>query len=1059
MASLLALQYAAIRRRLARGRAVTDAAALALLSEAGESLGVRRAVGLVTVDGIGSPVLFGLLRPRVVLPASALALPAEELRPILLHELAHLRRRDLWVNWAQAVLQSVYWFHPAVWLANARLRRERELIVDDVVLARLGSERASYGASLVSVLKASARRRMLTPGYVGIAEPPGSVASRVRRILDAKRKLRLRLGIVGAAVVLAMGLVLVPQGRAASSESPLIEAMRSVDGEQRDQAAEKLAESCREGLIDAIEAGQVIAILEPRLRAVAASLQQGAGATPVIHASETQLVWALLKGGLVAQPTAAGLLHTLAPGSCAYAPGDPPRVAVHSQWIWMPADVVVHRVVRVSAIDGRPTARSISESFVAMIDANGGPGGLGWGNDGALEDAPVPTRSLTVEVDTTLDQLPKGETAGLPPGASKPEVVAAMKRALTDRHAQKFAVYTETAALTEESGWRGALMPGPAGTDRPSAPGAARPFQATLPNGVTVELVGVGYHLSEGRPWWWPDGSPLARAPYSGEAPPLFSSVKPTRDFLIRWHGTGESLGHSIVTAWGIVRSSHSYPAPAVRHIALGQATEARSAYCYPQQESCSVYFGVAAGAWVTAAEFDGKSATSMATPFGAVAATKAFSDARRIVEHVCTDIRNHDCRLVAVDTRGRLHLPAPPTPDWRSMGPFAVQATYTDLPLAEVKAFRLQVRPYQWAEFRNVSLVPGNGTDAEVGVSSAGPLKPTKRVESATVREAQAQEELARASALRSLSSGEESFSHQQKGGQSDPGLEAACATSAKEIRAAAITAYRAVYDRYPDTQAAPAALLWLSQMFSESRDYAKNIEVCQTLASEYPDAKSSSIVGEKVRPVILMRLSDIYALQGQRAPALDALLKAFDAAESRKVRDVLVGRLLNLDGRFGSEEYRHLLPETVQRAYTECRDDADLRIRLTANGGQRLNGTRIEIAYALDAKHVDWPQGSVLAFYIMPLPPVGGKGLDLSSPPMPKALLGYAQGVSLDVGNATTIVLTTPELLPNGCYLVTCNPALYPGPWIHQSSPPPAFTGRCWCDPATIEVGQAKE
>ncbi len=214
MASLLALQYAAIRRRLARGSAVTDAQALTLLAEARESLGVRRAVGLVTVDGIGSPVLFGLLRPRIVLPASALALPAEELRPILLHELAHLRRRDLWVNWAQAVLQSVYWFHPAVWLANARLRRERELIVDDMVLARLGGERTAYGASLLSILKASARRRMLTPGYVGIAEPPGSVAARVRRILDGRRKLSLRLGIVGAAVVLALGLILIPQGRA-----------------------------------------------------------------------------------------------------------------------------------------------------------------------------------------------------------------------------------------------------------------------------------------------------------------------------------------------------------------------------------------------------------------------------------------------------------------------------------------------------------------------------------------------------------------------------------------------------------------------------------------------------------------------------------------------------------------------------------------------------------------------------------------------------------------------------------------------------------------------------
>ncbi len=174
----------------------------------------------------------------------------------------------------------------------------------------------------------------------------------------------------------------------------------------------------------------------------------------------------------------------------------------------MPSDVVVLRVVRVSAIDGRATARSISESFVAMAGANGGPGGLGWGNDGALEDGPVPARSLTVEVDTTLYELPKGETAGLPAGGSKPEVVAAMKRALTDRHAREFATYVETARPTAESDWRGDLTLQPAGANGSSP--AMGPFQATLPNGVTVELVGLSYHPSEDKPWWRPDGSTMA---------------------------------------------------------------------------------------------------------------------------------------------------------------------------------------------------------------------------------------------------------------------------------------------------------------------------------------------------------------------------------------------------------------------------------------------------------------------------------------------------------------------------------------------------------------------
>jgi len=221
VAGLLVGQYLRMRRLLRSGSAVTDEAILDILGDAQEALGMRRGVKLLTTDRLSSPILFGLLKPRIVLPASALEnLSHEQLKPIFLHELTHFRRRDLWVNWVQVALQTAYWFHPLVWLANIRLRRERELIVDDVVLSHLGGERQTYGHSLMSVLKLAARRSLLAPGYVGIVETKGGMAGRLQRILDERRKLSVRLGLLSAILLVALGFVLVPQARSDSPNGP-----------------------------------------------------------------------------------------------------------------------------------------------------------------------------------------------------------------------------------------------------------------------------------------------------------------------------------------------------------------------------------------------------------------------------------------------------------------------------------------------------------------------------------------------------------------------------------------------------------------------------------------------------------------------------------------------------------------------------------------------------------------------------------------------------------------------------------------------------------------------
>jgi len=97
-----------------------------------------RSLLLCTSDRVEVPTAIGLVKPAVVLPKWLLEeLPADELKQIVLHEVAHLRRFDDWTNLAQKIVKALLFFHPAAWWMEKELSLEREMACDDAVLAVL----------------------------------------------------------------------------------------------------------------------------------------------------------------------------------------------------------------------------------------------------------------------------------------------------------------------------------------------------------------------------------------------------------------------------------------------------------------------------------------------------------------------------------------------------------------------------------------------------------------------------------------------------------------------------------------------------------------------------------------------------------------------------------------------------------------------------------------------------------------------------------------------------------------------------------------------------------
>lgn len=186
-ALLLALRFVWIelgfRRRLKRCPPLRDAVFQAHLDECASVLGLHRNLRAVETADVETPAVYGLWRKRLLLPVGLReGLSPARLRHVLLHELAHVKRRDPELNWLLALLQILHWFNPLLWLAFARMRADRELATDDLALARTSAaERCSYGETILQVLE-GLTHRPAWPGLVGIGESKAQIKERMHAI-------------------------------------------------------------------------------------------------------------------------------------------------------------------------------------------------------------------------------------------------------------------------------------------------------------------------------------------------------------------------------------------------------------------------------------------------------------------------------------------------------------------------------------------------------------------------------------------------------------------------------------------------------------------------------------------------------------------------------------------------------------------------------------------------------------------------------------------------------------------------------------------------------------
>ncbi len=162
---------------------------LKILYACQSQMNVSGNIGLIETNLVQSPALYGLVRRVILLPPGIISsFSVQELRYVFMHELAHVKRKDMVINWITVTLKILHWFNPFIWLVFRRMESDRELACDALALSHTTEkENQEYGCTIIKLLERFVRPRSLS-GLVGILEDKQQVKRRIAMIAKFNRK-------------------------------------------------------------------------------------------------------------------------------------------------------------------------------------------------------------------------------------------------------------------------------------------------------------------------------------------------------------------------------------------------------------------------------------------------------------------------------------------------------------------------------------------------------------------------------------------------------------------------------------------------------------------------------------------------------------------------------------------------------------------------------------------------------------------------------------------------------------------------------------------------------
>lgn len=745
--TLLLIQRAFFVRGLLGQSEQANHAMLRELEDCRRRLDLRRAIGLRLSPNATSPAVCGLFRPVILIPQSiAPRLQSQDLQAVLLHELAHVKRGDLWINLAQTLLQIAYFYNPLLWLANAMIRRTREQAVDEAVLVAMGETASQYPETLINIAKlAFTRRPALSLRLIGVVESKSALTARIKHILTRPLPKTAKLGIFGLFNVLILAVVLLPMAKARPLPRPELDVVSPTEEQDRTVVEVPVSSDGVVTLPNGVTVeflglhdcgskedawwrpdGEVlpeapygysrhIRSTQPnQLYEVLFRVNSPTGRTfakmECTPGRSSTLGFLNRDGGRRSRglPDDAGDLFTgtLNRGSEANQVRIDLGVGLDNAWEPLgvldgqasEAVTLADAVIKPAREEGGKTLVTVShrimdrEVRLVAIDRNG-----------SVHD---PVGQATRKGGGIVSYEPRFEL---------PLAEARQFRL----EAQKLTWLTfDNVSLQPGQKTEARTATGPRG-DAADSSGLV----AKLRNGAVVELVGIRDCAGGDESWWRPDGEALFVAP--SDSPSGFRIARPKTMYDVLFRVEAAAGKAFAEMKWSDGRK----PVPTlVRKVGYGsrpgsniarETDDLFYAVLYLQSEASQAQIDVGVGldnAWETLGTLDGRASNATVTVPGAVI-QPAREEEGKTVATVSHQIADRSVRLVAVDRHGFVRQPTKHSYGRGDDGGIC-EATF-ELPLAEIQEVRLEVQRLAWVTFQNVSLEAGKKTAVHVAVQS----------------------------------------------------------------------------------------------------------------------------------------------------------------------------------------------------------------------------------------------------------------------------------------------------------------------------------------------------
>ncbi len=201
----LILDYVAVRRLIRRAIPLLDSGWRDLLGQECAMLHLQTVPELLIYPGPVVPFTFGLWRPRILLSADCMEWAPLRKRAVLLHELAHIKRRDLWSQMVAACATALWWFQPLCWLSRWNLRRESERACDALVLS-FGVRPSDYASELLDIARSFTKGQRWSSAAALTMARRSELEGRLYAILDPQRNDATRRPVLAIAVLTGLTL-------------------------------------------------------------------------------------------------------------------------------------------------------------------------------------------------------------------------------------------------------------------------------------------------------------------------------------------------------------------------------------------------------------------------------------------------------------------------------------------------------------------------------------------------------------------------------------------------------------------------------------------------------------------------------------------------------------------------------------------------------------------------------------------------------------------------------------------------------------------------------------